>query len=197
MRSKRTRSTRYTEASEPKSAANWDGEDWQDYVSEEVTTQLHKYQLPHLEILDEKMVDLAKQWHFQYVMAWLFNVCESYTTTTYNADQYGGNSVKCLWKNIRFDEGIFLTDVFSKIGGKDSSYYNDEMDVDADSQNLYDKIRLQLLHQLAGNKSGQLRDWNVIVNHHCKTLAHLRIWLQTPPFWSLILLANSRSFIAS
>lgn len=153
MRLKRTRGTRNTEVSEPTGAEGSNGEEWQDYVSEDVVAQLSKHQLPRPGLLHEKIASLAQQWHFQYVMAWLSNVCDSYTTTTFTVDQDSGSSTKCLWKSIKFDEGVFVTDVFSKIDGKDSSYYNDEVDVDGGSQNLYDQIRLQLLHQLAGNKS--------------------------------------------
>lgn len=185
MRAKRTRNTRNVGASMPAGAANADGEDWKEYVSEDVITQLNKYQLPHSGILHEKIGDLANRWHFQYVMAWLSNICESFTTSIFNADQYGGSSTKCLWKNIKFDEVIFVTDIFSRIDGKDSNYYNDEMDVDGDSQNLYDRIRLQLLHQLAGNKSGQLKDWNVIVNHHLQNSSTYSDLVTDSPFLEL------------
>ncbi|EDN59640.1 Ioc2p [Saccharomyces cerevisiae YJM789] len=185
MRTKRTRTTRNVGASMPAGAANADSEDWKEYVSEDIIAQLNKHQLPYSEILDEKIADLANHWHFQYVMAWLSNVCESYTTTTFNTDQYGGSSTKCLWKNIKFDEGVFVTDVSSKIDGKDSNYYNDEVDVDEGSQNLYDRIRLQLLHQLAGNKSGQLKDWNVIVNHHLQNSSAYSDLVTDLPFLEL------------
>ena len=185
MRLKRTRNTRNAEASVHASAVNADDEDWKVYVSEDVITQLNKYQLPHSGILQEKITDLANHWCFQYVIAWLSNVCESYVTTTFSADQYGATSTKCLWKNIKFDEDIFVTDVFSKIDGMDSNYYNDEVDVDIDSPNLYDKVRLQLLHQLAGNKSSQLKDWNVIVNHHFQNSSKFLDLVTDAPFLEL------------
>ncbi|CAI1575950.1 hypothetical protein SEUBUCD650_0L01580 [Saccharomyces eubayanus] len=185
IRSKRTRGTRNTEVSEPMGAADSNGEEWHDYVSDDVLAQLSKHQLPHSGLLHEKAASLAQQWHFQYVVAWLSNVCESYTTTSYTVEQDGGGSTKCLWKSIKFDEGVFVTDFFSKIDGKDSNYYNDEVDVDGASQNLYDQIRLQLLHQLAGNKSGQLRDWNVIVNHHFENSSAFSDLVTTSPFLEL------------
>lgn len=120
---------------------NW----WRDYVSDEILAQFDKTVLPNFPTYDE-IPELIKTWFYQFVIAWFNTVCESYITIDFNG-------VKPLWRDIKFDEILYLNDLFSEVDVKNED----------ESMNLVDTLKLKLLRQLVNTKNVTLPEWDIRV----------------------------------
>ena len=99
--------------------------DWKDYVSEETLHHVEKTVLPDFpNDSKDQIPDLIKTWYYQYVMSWLNNVCDSYVTAILN-------SVKPLWKDIKFDEILFLQDLCLLNQLDDDDNNNNDNDIES------------------------------------------------------------------
>lgn len=139
--------------------------EWQTYLPEETLTQWNKLQQmdPHVQLMQESFADtLFTNWHYQYVVAWLYKVCDSFATIGYGTATEDG-SFKPMWKDIKFDEILLLNDL-NEI--QQSGFIREVDSGDYFDESLYMMIRLQLLRQLSNNKGIHLKDWDTVVNHH-------------------------------
>ncbi|SCU86111.1 LANO_0C06766g1_1 [Lachancea nothofagi CBS 11611] len=84
--------------------------------------------------------DLAHNWHYQYVVSWLYNVCDS----AFTAEQG-----KPFFSNIAFDEKLLLQDLKNQF-----------------EENLYTEILEQLLKTVTQNKKAQLKEWDVAMKYN-------------------------------
>ncbi|KAL3232070.1 ISWI one complex protein 2 [Nakaseomyces bracarensis] len=127
---------------------------WHQYVSEE-TLQIYMKQVrPKVEIPTDLLIDESERqqiqtsWEFQYVIAWLYNACESFRTRgSYISElieSYSKNTIKPYWKDLKFDENILWLDFY----------------------NVFPHIRLNLLKNVANNKSITLDQWYDILSNH-------------------------------
>ncbi|CCD23241.1 Ioc2p NDAI_0B02060 [Naumovozyma dairenensis CBS 421] len=159
---------------------------WKEYVDEHTSALWSKIPRTALQSAQDFIVlnfpELFQSWHYHYVVAWLYNVCESYTTLSHQLE--GSSGPKFLWKNIKFDEFIFLHDLkkcasMTKDDDKSADFQDyasnrtqavnkSTGNEDQESDNLYLKIKHQLLRQLANNKNTELRNFNGIVELNLK-----------------------------
>lgn len=139
--------------------------EWQTYLPEETLLQWNKLQQtdPHVQLMQESFADtLFASWNYQYVVAWLYKVCDSFATIGYGTATEDG-SFKPMWKDIKFDEILLLNDLYDI---QKSGFIREADSGDYFDESLYTMIRLQLLKQLSNNKGIHLKDWDTVVNHH-------------------------------
>lgn len=139
--------------------------EWQTYLPEETLLQWNKLQQtdPHVQLMQESFADtLFASWNYQYVVAWLYKVCDSFATIGYGTATEDG-SFKPMWKDIKFDEILLLNDLYDI---QKSGFIREADSGDYFDESLYMMIRLQLLKQLSNNKGIHLKDWDTVVNHH-------------------------------
>ena len=137
--------------------------DWQGMVSEETLVQLARHPLDVVNLIETRFDDLSavrSTWEYQYAIAWINNVSESFVT----GQIYPGG--KAMWKVVEFDEVLFMKDLMTV---RDQNVEYSEMHLAAESgdeqdMNMYDLVRLSLLRQLGNNKSIELEQWNELVN---------------------------------
>lgn len=114
---------------------------WRDYVSEDVLSHVDKTNLPELPINNPEILSLVETWYYQFVMSWFNNVCNSYITTVLN-------NIKPLWKDIKFDEILFL---------------NELTNTEIDENSLTNTLRLKLLRLLMNTKKVELMNWDDLI----------------------------------
>lgn len=139
--------------------------DWHDYVNEETLNQLNRSTFPVEKSEREELIELRNSWHYQFVVAWLNCVCDSYLTSVYY-------QIKPLWRNIKFDELLFLYDINIVLDDPNGENYSLEEDDDEEeeetneskSKNLYLTIKLQLLRQLGHSKALEIEEFDSKVN---------------------------------
>ncbi|SCW04236.1 LAFE_0H09076g1_1 [Lachancea fermentati] len=126
--------------------------DWEQCVGEEVVQQLSK-----LSGGSGPRPELKAHWHYEYVIAWLYNVCRSF----YTAEEAG----KPLWADVTFEEAVLTQDMMRDTGdGESDGEADGENDSDGDqAPNLYAQVRLRVLRTLTQTKDAQLRQWDAAV----------------------------------
>ncbi|CCK71267.1 Ioc2p KNAG_0G02100 [Huiozyma naganishii CBS 8797] len=120
-------------------------ESWEQYVSPEVLQQVRKLrvgvegQLPG----ESAAVALISSKGYQFFVAWLNNVCESYITGVLHG-------VKLLWRGFKFDESLLWQDLFGVGEGAATGYY--------------EQLRAKILAQLAhGKQHFDFAQWDELV----------------------------------
>ena len=137
---------------------------WENYVSEETLRHVEKTKLPDFPNDSENQVpSLIKTWYYQYVMSWFNNVCDSYVTSILN-------SVKPLWKDIKFDEILFLEDLcsFSQSPNTNIESNDDNTNNNSLTGNLVQLIKLRLLRLLLNSKKIELKQWDSVIKEQLK-----------------------------
>lgn len=128
---------------------------WEAFLPEETLNLLGKTSnggLATALLQEEPFVQpLLAQWHYQYVISWLYKVTDSYLTVNY------AEGFKPMWRNIKFDEFLLLEDLrkvdrYGLVGEHDEG-------------SLYRAIRLQLLKQVTNHKANNLKDWDAVLDH--------------------------------
>ncbi|KAK5961495.1 Ioc2p PWA37_001356 [Arxiozyma heterogenica] len=142
--------------------------DWKNYVSEDTLRHVEKTVLPDFPNDSKNQIsDLIKTWYYHYVMSWLNNVCDSYVTTILN-------SVKPFWKDIKFDEILFLQDFcsFNQLDGNTIELNDDNLSSNNNNssltKNLVELIKLRLLRLLTNSRSHTLNEWDSIIKEQLK-----------------------------
>lgn len=128
--------------------------DWHQYVNEETLQAYMKQVRPKVEIPSGLLVNeeerelIQKSWEYQYVIAWLYNVCESFRThgsyISELIESYSKNTIKPYWKDLKFDENLLWLDFYK----------------------MFPHIRLNMLKNVANNKSVTLDQWYEIMSNH-------------------------------
>lgn len=116
---------------------------WEDYISEDTSKHLKKYNLPDFPIGAEKLV---QNWKYQFFVAFCNNVCQSYVTTVLY-------SIKPLWRDIKFDEIILLYELFNH--DHESTIISDKPE-----DRLYNILKLKILRQFTNDKKVNLNNWD-------------------------------------
>lgn len=133
-----------------------DGAFWQEYLDPSVLQQYRK--LPKVTLdSPENIKTLQDSWYYQYVVMWLDRVSESHFTTVvapaeFKPDEQNSYTGKRLWKDVKFDEILFLRDVVNG-GGIE-----------------LDTIRLRLMRQVLNQKDVRLRDWDELIPQYLERL---------------------------
>ncbi|AMD18935.1 HBR034Cp [Eremothecium sinecaudum] len=118
---------------------------WEDHVDGEVLAQLQKMQGVDLQV----PVSLAFQWYYNYCIGWLYNICTSFWTSDIG---------KAMWKDIKFDERLLLTDMKGLVPGVTGE----------EDENLYYQVLVQLLRTISQNKHAVFEDWDVTVKYYLR-----------------------------
>ncbi|SCV04414.1 LAMI_0H15940g1_1 [Lachancea mirantina] len=126
---------------------------WQDYVEEDVVQQLQK--VVSTTALGSLQQELQRVWHYQYVVSWLYLVCDSFFTK---------EAGKAMWSMIQFDELMMLQDITM---------------ASSDEESVYDKIREQILRTITQNKNALLKEWDVAIKYHLEPVESLSWYTQS------------------
>lgn len=108
---------------------------WEDYVDENDTQQLQK-----LAPGPNPAPELLRDWHYQYVVSWLYNVCSS---------PYTENEGKPMFSQITFDEKLLCEDLPSNA-----------------DDSLFLQVQQHILQCVTHNKKAQLSEWDVAVKYN-------------------------------
>lgn len=128
-------------------------EDWQQYISEDTLRVYYKQVGPKVEIPYELLADdedreaLVHSWEYQYVLSWLYNVCESFRTQHSSIAEYiidTTGPIRTYWKDLKFDENLLWIDF----------------------HRVFPHIRLNLLKNVANNKSITMDQWDELLENH-------------------------------
>lgn len=115
---------------------------WYDYVPDDLITQFNKLNCNDLTHNNDNN-NLFDNWKFHYVLAWFYNVCDSYySKTILQLD-------KIFYSNIEFDEFLLFID-----NNKNSS------------SSLINDLKLKLIQQLYYKNSIQLSDCDNLIDDY-------------------------------